>query len=608
MRVPFIPNATLCNLICLVLAVAVVLFLPGLASPQQPKEPPTLKEMLGPSSEEEQAQAKPKIVQTPIPEDEFGRGTPRTTVEGYFQAAEEHDFKRAAQYLDLRNLPRRLSKTGGPKLARQLKTVLDRSLWIDLDLVSSHPRGHRNDGLPRYRDLLGQTATPEKTVDILLQRVPRGDGVYIWKFSSATVAEIPLLYKHYGHGHLEAVLPKALFDFEILGFEAGFWVATFLILLISLAIAFIPTAGIAFLLRRKGTLYSTRLARLMTGPIRLLIFAVVGRELLVDANPPVEIRAVVEAATLFVIAAAWTGVRLLDFLMEHMVERFKRRGQLAPSVFLPPLVTAGKILLITIALLIWVDNLGFKVTTLLAGLGIGGLAVALAAQKSLENLIGAVTLYAARPVSPGDFCRFGDKLGTVEEIGLRSTRLRTLDDSLVSVPNAEFAALHLDNYSKRGKLWYHPRVRLRYETTPEQVRYILVEVRKMLYAHPKVLPDPARIRFTGLGTYSLDLDIFAYIDMSDYGEFLGVAEDLNLRIMDIVAESGSKFAFPSQTMYHETGVGLDQERARAAEAQVREWRTQKSLYLPDFPNDKIAEIQGSLEYPPAGSPWSPARA
>ena len=240
--------------------------------------------MLGPSSEEEQAQAKPKIGQVPIPVDELGRGTPRTTVEGYLQAADEHDFKRAAQYLDLRNLPRRLSKTGGPTLARQLKTVLDRRLWIDLDLVSNHPKGHRNDGLPRYRDLLGQTETPGKTVDILLQRVPRGDGVYIWKFSSATVAEIPLLYKHYGHGHLEAVLPKALFDFEILGFEAGFWVATFLILLISLAIAFIPTAGIAFLLRRKGTLYSTRLARLITGPIRLLIFAVLGKELLVDAK------------------------------------------------------------------------------------------------------------------------------------------------------------------------------------------------------------------------------------------------------------------------------------------------------------------------------------
>jgi MscS family membrane protein len=256
---------------------------------------------------------------------------------------------------------------------------------------------------------------------------------------------------------------------------------------------------------------------------------------------------------------------------------------------------------------VWLNNVGFNVTTLMAGLGIGGLAVALAAQKPLENLIGGITLYTSRPVRVGDFCRFGDKIGTVEEVGLRATKVRTLDRTLLNIPNAEFVHLHLDNFTKREKIWYHPRIRLRYETTPDQVRYILVEVRKVLYAHPKVFSDPARIRFVGFGEYSLDLDIFAYVDVTDYGQFLEVAEDLNLRIMDIVAKAGSRFAFPSQTIYMEQGEGLDEKLVKAAEAHVKEWREQRALYLPSFPEEAIGQLAGSLDYPPTGSPSAAAR-
>ena len=202
----------------------------------------------------------------------------------------------------------------------------------------------------------------------------------------------------------------------------------------------------------------------------------------------------------------------------------------------------------------------------------------------------------------GDFCRVGDIVGTVEEIGMRSARIRTLDDTLVSIPNAEFSKLHLENYSKRRKVWYHPRIRLRYETTPDQLRYILVEVRKMLYAHPKVLPDPARIRFTEFGTYSLDLDFFAYVDTADYGEFLEIAEDLHLRTMDIITRAGSGLAVPVWRTQTESGAGLDQARAREAEERVKQWREQHRLYLPSFPPDAIAELAGTLDYPAKGSP------
>lgn len=264
--------------------------------------------------------------------------------------------------------------------------------------------------------------------------------------------------------------------------------------------------------------------------------------------------------------------------------------------------TGLKTLFVIIALLVWLDNLGFEVTTILAGLGIGGVAVALALQKPIENLISAITLYTSQPVAVGDFCRFGDNIGTVEEIGLRATKIRTLDDTIITVPNVDFAPAQLENSSKRKKIWYHPQVRLRHETTPDQIRFILVEIRKLLYAHPKVLPDPARIRFQEFGSLSFNLEIFAYVDVTDYGEFLDVAEDLNLRIMDIVQKAGSSFALPSQSLYMEKGKGPDTHLGHAAEAHVKEWREQQALYLPNFTADKIAELQGTLEYPPPGSP------
>jgi MscS family membrane protein len=232
--------------------------------------------------------------------------------------------------------------------------------------------------------------------------------------------------------------------------------------------------------------------------------------------------------------------------------------------------------------------------------------VALAAQKSLENFFGAITLYSSKPVRIGDFCRFGDRVGTIEEIGLRSTLVRTLDDTTVSVPNVEFSNRELENYTRRRKIWYHPRIRLRYDTTPDQLRYILVEIRKVLYGHPKVLPDLARIRFVGFGESSLDLDIFAYIDVTDYGESLEVAEDLNLRIMGVIAKAGSGFALP-QTLYMERSKGLDNERAREAEAEVTRWKEEQALYLPNFPLDKISSLRGSLDYPPVGSPDAMAK-
>jgi len=549
---------------------------------------PTLKDVIESTPKEEAPKAKPqdepkkeskdKPRTTQLgPVDELNRGVPRTSVQGFLQAAGKRDFKQAAEYLDLRNLPGWMSQSQGPQLARHLKIVFDRApLWINLEEVSADPKGRAGDGLPS------------------------------WKFSSATVVAIPGLYEQFGFGAIGEILPPAIFDIDILGIQIWLWFGLLLVVVLAYLAALVITKVLVSLLRLTRARLGNRLERLVTGPVGLLIFGFLGRAGIELLGPSLTLRAVLQTRTLFVIAIAWLVTRLLDLAAEHVVVRLRQTGQADAAVLLPPVNNTLKAVVIIIAVVVWLDNVGFQVTTLLAGLGLGGLALALGLQKTIENVVGAVTLYSAQPVRIGDFGQFGATMGTVEEIGLRATRVRTLDRTIVNIPNAEFSALHINNFSKRDKIWYHPKIRLRYDATPDQVRYILVQAQKLLYCHPKVESDSASIRFVELGTYSLDLEVFAYIAVTDYGEFKQVAEDLNLRIIDIVAEAGSNLALPAQTMFQESGVGPDEQRARAAEQEVQTWRAQNTLYLPTFPQEKITELSDTLDYPPTGSPLASA--
>jgi MscS family membrane protein len=247
------------------------------------------------------------------------------------------------------------------------------------------------------------------------------------------------------------------------------------------------------------------------------------------------------------------------------------------------------------------EAVGIPIAPLVAGLGVGGLAIALAIRPTLENIIGGLTLFADRPVRVGDFCQYGDKIGTVEQIGLRSTRIRSLERTIVTVPNAEFSQMQLDNFAARDIRLLKTILQLRYETTPDQLRYVLAELRKMLLGHPKVTPAPARVRFVEYGAYSLDLEVFAYLHCQDQDTFLAIKEDILLRIADIVKESGTGFAFPSQTMYHTRDGGLDTERSRNAEAEVDDWREHNQLPFPEFDPGLRWEMEDILDYPQRGA-------
>jgi MscS family membrane protein len=208
-----------------------------------------------------------------------------------------------------------------------------------------------------------------------------------------------------------------------------------------------------------------------------------------------------------------------------------------------------KLTLYLLALLSVLAAWGYNTSTILAGLGVGGLAVALAAQKTIENLFGGVSVIGDRPVLVGDVCRFGDRTGTVMHIGLRSTRIRTPERTIISVPNGQFSTMALENISGRDKIWFHPTLNLRRDTTTAQLSQVLASCREVLAGEPKVETGKIPVRFIGVGAYSLDVEINAYVKTPDYDEFLAIQQELLLKLLKAVEAAGTALAVPLQESF-----------------------------------------------------------
>jgi len=308
------------------------------------------------------------------------------------------------------------------------------------------------------------------------------------------------------------------------------------------------------------------------------------------------------ATAVMFLACAWISWRFAPVAAEAIIAS----PHIAPESIDAHLIRICARLLGIIAgaglLAVGAERLGVPLYGVLAGLGVGGVAIALAAQPTIENLIGGLSLFADKPIRVGDFCKYGADLGTVEAIGMRSTRIRGIDRTLTTIPNAVFSKMPVVNLTKRDRMLIKSVIGVRYETSPEQLRYLLIKIRELLLGHPRIHPDPARARFIGYGASSLDIEVFAYVTTSDWAEFLGIREDVLLRIMDIIKESGTGFALPSQTLYFARDQGLNANRINAAETQVRNWREEGRLPFPDFSPEQKSQLRGSLVYPPAGSP------
>ncbi len=484
--------------------------------------------------------------QEPTPAPDVSGNTPRSAMRGYLTASRAGDYTRAATYLDLRSLPP-AQRSKGPELAEELHVVLDRTLWVDLDSLSDDPEGTQDDDLPPHRDLVGTIWGPSARVEVYLDRVG-ASGLPPWQIAGATVRQIPTLYKDFGYGRLTTLLPAPFFDIQFLDVQLWQWIGILVLALAAVLVAWIATwvtlRALRVVLLRARVAGEEPHLPLAVGPMRLLVAAAIFDAGTGTLALPVPAYRLVTGATgaLVIFAVVWLLWRTTDVFARVAERRFASEGKHAAAGLVPIGRRTTKVLFTTVAMIAVLENFGFNVTGILAALGVGGLAVALAAQKTLENLFGGITLIADQPVRVGDLCRFGDRTGTVEDIGLRSTRLRTPERTVVSVPNGEFASMQLESFAPRDRIRLQATLALRYETTPVQMRAVLSAISQLLLGNPKIAPNSAYARFVGFGATSLDVEVVAYVAAADPSEFLAIREDLFFRMMDAVAASGTAFA------------------------------------------------------------------
>jgi len=490
----------------------------------------------------------PAAAKPDAPEDVLGRTTPRGAVLGFLKAGQKADNQVAAEYLNTR-----LRGKAATVLAHQLFVTLDRRLPAHLNQLSDKPEGSLSGGL--NRELVGTISTASGNLDIIVERVDRGKTGLVWLFSSKTLESIPDVYQEVNVVSLHDVLPQFLVSTRVAGIVLFEWIAVF----VGMPLLYFLTVLLNRLLGLLAGLLRRRLYRraglpnpeLLAKPLRLLLIAAVIRWGLDRVSLPLVARQFWSSVVAIILIAAclWLFLLLNSRVAEYVQRRLRDRNRSGSASLLRLGHRVIDILGIFAALLVLLHFFGVSPTAGLAGLGVGGIAVALAAQKTLENIVGGVSLILDRAVLAGDTLKVGDIVGTVEDVGLRSIRIRTPDRTMVIVPNGQIANMNLETLSARDKFWFHPKVGLRYETTSAQMRSVTDRIRDLLAAHSAVDRGSVQVRFLRFGAFSLDLEIVAYVFARDWNHFLQIQEELLLRVMEIVQKAGAQIALPSQTMY-----------------------------------------------------------
>lgn len=530
--------------------------------------------------------------------DPLGRTTPSGTMLGFLQAAQSGDYGIAAQYLQL-SAARRQSE--GQQLATKLKVVLDNAFTGRFKNFTQAD-GIPQEGVPLGRQKLGTMSSGDVEVDLDLVRVPDPNAGKIWLISSDTLAKIPELYDQVQARQVESRLPNVLVKHEFA--EMPLW--QFLALLIAVPVA----GGLAWLIlavleiplrwwaRRRGQLEVANW-RTVSGPAWLLTGTLIHQVFAVYLHIPLLPRHYYFQVTsvALIVSATWILWRIVQWALLRVRNRALTRGLAGTGSLMLLGERILKAVIFVAGILAVLSNLGFNMSTALAGLGIGGLAIGFGAQQTIANLFGGVSVLGDEVFRVGDVCRFGDRTGVVEDISLRSTRIRTDERTLVAIPNGTVATINLENLSRRDKLLLKTTLGLRPESRADHVRFVLSEIRRLLYSHPKVETKSVRVRLTDIAGTSLSMEVFAYILTREFNEFAAVREDLLLRIMDVMEDSGGGLALPSQTLYLSRDAGVEKGKAEKAVKKIAGLREGKQLPFPDFHEDDISSFKGSIEYP-----------
>ena len=524
-----------------------------------------------------------------------------------------YDFERAMHCLDFSAIPQLVRLQEARESVLLLKEILDRV------------------GIPRFDQIPGTAEVSEQKLvrwtipktEIRLYRIASGEEAGNWVVDSESVAELERTYRRVRHlPYLPGATENAYQEYistpgsffppkwvqllpewsTALVYEQTLW--QWISLIVS-HILFISALAAVWIVCRKlaerSTPFTGQALRIIP-PITLalgtfLMGYFIESRLNITGSLYLSLRNIIAVAQL--IGWAWFYIHLAELIGEMIV----LSPHIDPSGVNASLVrTISRLIGISTAagvIMYGASEMGFSLATILTGFGVAGLAVSLAAQPTIENIIGGIILFSDKSVRVGEFCRFGDKAGTVLSIDLRTTKLEALDQTIISIPNAHLAKMQITNVSRRSKSLLQKTINLRYETTRDQLRWILASIRDVLHAHPKIYADPAPFaRFEGFGNSSLDVLIFAYVKTKKWSELMAIQEDILFRIGEIVEKSGSGFAFPSTTLYTAEDEGVDREKCAFAEKEVQQWREEDAYPFPSTPPERLSALLGTVEYPP----------
>ena len=483
------------------------------------------------------------------PRDPLGRDTPRGTVLGFMSAAGSNKTEVAPLYLNSG-----LTGSAAATLAQQLYVVLNSRLPVRVNVLSDLPEGSLVNPLKPDQDIVGSINTASGPLELVVEHVDVGGPARVWLFSRETLQAIPRVYQEIDLVTLDGILPQALTGPRIFGVRVFDWLMLFvgIPLLYRLLGLLGPLLGpLVRLVRRIAGRQGGITPHSIHGSVRLLLTAGLIRVFALNVDLPLNERqfwAVIRGGML-IGGVVWL-LLMFNRFAESYVQRRVPLGHFGESVALIKLARrVGDVLVVCLAGVVALRFFGFDPTAALAGLGIGGIAVALAAQKTLENVVGGFSLVFDKALRVGDVLRLGGVVGTVDQIGLRSTRIRTVDRTMLSVPNGQISTVNIETLYDRDKFWFRHVIGLRYETTPAQIRTILSQMQEMLASQPGADLESVRVRFLRLGAFSLDIELHAYFFANDWNQFLEIQEGLLLQSMEIVDKAGTAIAFPTQTLH-----------------------------------------------------------
>lgn len=487
-------------------------------------------------------------------QDSFGRDTPRSTMQGLIHALTEHDNTLTAHYLDTAFLK---TVKNHDEFIQDFQMVLDKGGRIDPILnISDDKDGDLVDMLTSDTEKVGTLEIGGKELPLLLSKKISKDNITYWQISQETLKQIPKEVEQ-SQTLMMSLSQQLGFEFFkgrlLFGYDVAHLLSLGVLLVASLVMVWLVVVmiyGTLALLYPKLTKRRFAIPPKMILPLSVVIVAYLLPEIMVQAGVPVILRSSVIRAKDVVawLAMAWLILRLIDGVFKRAQALSLKRNRPEQVSLLTLSRKVAKATMIVLALIIILGNLGFDLTTGITALGIGGLALAFGAQKTIENLIGSVVVVADRPIHVGDFCRFGDKEGHVVDIGIRSSRIRTLDRTIVTVPNGEFSAMQIENYTARDMYHFLHYLYLQRDASPNELKKLTAGLKAYLLTHPHTNHEWTQVRLSELRQDCFVVEIRCYVVADNVRMFYDKQSELMVDVLLEVENYAVKHALPSQSI------------------------------------------------------------